>query len=123
MYKTISKFQPGYNAMTSRTDDTKMLMDIGVYLLRKGEKITLYDIACETVVLPLEGFVKLTWEEHAIEVKREDIFQQSPHCLHVCKGVEIMMEALADSEVLIQKTDNEILITFLIIESKIFMFY
>lgn len=106
MYKTIGEFQHGYNAITHRTDDTKMLMDIGVYLLRKGETIILYDIECETVVLPLEGFVQLSWEDQSKEVCREDIFQQSPHCLHVCKGIEIIIEAFAESEVLIQKTNN-----------------
>lgn len=106
MYKTIGTFQPGYNEMTHRQDDSNMLMDIGVYLLQKGETITFQDTDCETVVLPLEGSIKLSWENKSVEVIRHDVFEQSPHCLHVCKGIEIVIEAFEESELLIQKTEN-----------------
>lgn len=106
MYKTIGTFQPGYNEMTNRQGDTNMQMDIGVYLLKKGETISLQDADCETVVLPLVGSVKLSWEDSSVEVHREDVFLQSPHCLHVCKGIDVAIKAFEESEILIQKTDN-----------------
>lgn len=104
MYEKLSD-DFGYIRLTEQYDPHAM-MDIGIYHMKKRETVQLYDEVNETVVLPLEAHVRLNWENKEISVKRSSVFDEPPYCLHVAKGVEIQIESLDESYVLIQKTAN-----------------
>lgn len=108
MYKKLDDLIGGYHELTARNDETNMLMDIGIHVLEAGESITLHDSIQEMAILPLVAHVKLSWETESTSVQRQDIFTESPHCLHVCKNVKVTIEAIDRSEVLVQKTTNDV---------------
>ena len=108
MLGKLGELNKGYNVLTEMTGQHKdMLMDIGIYKMAQGKEETLLDSSSETAILLLEGKVKLEWEGHSKEIQRQSLFEEEPWCLHVSKNVEVKITGLADSEVLIQKTDNE----------------
>jgi 5-deoxy-glucuronate isomerase len=105
MYKKLTQ-DFGYIPMTTQADQDA-LMDIGIYHLQTDEEVTLLDDHCETVVLPLEASVEINWEQKRVTVSRQSLFDESPHCLHVCKGVAIHVKAIKESMILVQKTNND----------------
>lgn len=104
MYKKLTQ-DFGYIALTERSDPDS-LMDIGIYHLKAGESVTLQEELCEMAVLPLEAHVELQWETQQITVNRQSLFDEEPHCLHVSKDTIVIVNAIEDSQVLVQKTDN-----------------
>lgn len=104
MYKKLSK-NFGYIALTERSNPDS-LMDIGIYHLKAGEVVTLEDGQCEMAVLPLEAHVEMKWETQQIIVKRQSLFDEAPTCLHVSNSTTVIVKALEESQVLVQKTDN-----------------
>jgi len=84
-----------------------MLQDIGIYAIEKGKTEVLFDNSKETAILLLEGEIRLEWNGISKEIKRNNVFEEDPWCLHVPKGTNVIILALAASEVLVQKTDNE----------------
>lgn len=87
--------------------ENDMMMDIAVYRMKKGDKKTFLSATEETAVLVVLGKVSYEWNGEKKEGWRHDFINEGPYCLHACKGVEIKIEALEDSEVLVQKTDND----------------
>jgi 5-deoxy-glucuronate isomerase len=75
--------------------------------LGEGDIEVLLDGSKESAILLLEGFVRLEWNGNSQEIKRDCVFEEAPWCLHVPKGIEVTVTALANSEVLVQKTDNK----------------
>ena len=51
--------------------------------------------------------VKISWENNTEVMKRTSLFDENPSCLHVPLATEVTIEAVVDSEVLIQKTEND----------------
>lgn len=47
------------------------------------------------------------WDENLREVSRKDVFSQGPWCLHVCAGQKIMVTAVENAEILVQRTYND----------------
>ncbi len=84
-----------------------MNMTIYVKKLLKGESFTLCDDANETAVLLLSGNVIFTCNELKVEGRRENPFEKKPYCLHASKNTSFTVEALVDSEFIVQQTDNE----------------
>jgi 5-deoxy-glucuronate isomerase len=108
MYEKLGELKQGYTKITDM--DSKhpdMLQEIGIYTLAEGEAKVLFDGSKETAILLLEGKVRLEWNGKSQEIKRDSVFEEDPWCLHVPKEVEVTVTALANSEVLVQKTDNE----------------
>ncbi len=85
---------------------SEMNMTVRVKKLSAGEKLTLVSESDETAVLLLSGEVTFSWNGLCETGKRADPFERKPYCLHVCRNTEIAVTALADSEVLVQQTDN-----------------
>lgn len=106
MYEKLGELKEGYTKITDMNGKHRD-MDIGIYTLRDGKAETLSDSSKETAVLLLEGTVLLEWNGESVEVSRTCVFEENPWCLHVPKGVDVTVTALKDSEVLVQKTDNE----------------
>ncbi|CAM3885147.1 5-deoxy-glucuronate isomerase [Aeromicrobium ponti] len=108
MYEKLGELKNGYTEITNaNSKHSDMMQDIGIYKLQAKESETLADNVQETAVLLLEGAVCLEWNGNTQEIKRESVFEEDPWCLHVPKGVEVKVTALSESEVLVQKTENE----------------
>lgn len=108
MYEKLGELKEGYTAITEI--DGKhgdMQQDIGIYKLQAGKAETISETRKETAVLLLEGNVRLEWNGESVEICRGSVFEDNPWCLHVPKGIDIIVTAFTDSEVLVQKTDNE----------------
>lgn len=108
MYEKLGELQNGYTPLTDiESKHQNMLQDIGIYKLEEGKSVKLSDPFKESAILLLEGEIRLQWNNESINVKRNCVFEEKPWCLHVPKGVHVNMTALAHSEVLVQKTDND----------------
>lgn len=101
----LGELKHGYNAMT--TCESAMLMDIGYQVMNAQEKLTFKDDKKETAFVILTGEVMIYWEDQTEMMKRDSIFDENPYCLHVPAGVEVIVQANSNAEVLIQKTKNE----------------
>lgn len=108
MYEKLGELKPGYTKLTDmETKYPDMLQDIGIYTLYEGESEVLFDSQKESAILLLEGSLRLEWNGISQEIKRDSVFEENPWCLHVPKEVEVKVIALSQSEVLVQKTNND----------------
>jgi 5-deoxy-glucuronate isomerase len=82
------------------------LMDITVVKLPKGAVETRCETLKETAFLLLNGKLVIQWEDKRETVSRGSFFDEGAWCLHIPKDVKVQIEALADSEILIQGTEN-----------------
>lgn len=87
--------------------NANMLMDITLYLLEKGEKKSIIFADKECAILLLSGSVKLNWQGSSATISRKSVFAEEASCLHAPCGVNIQIEALQTSEILIQATENK----------------
>lgn len=83
-----------------------MQMDITVYRMKAGEQKTFSDPEKETAILLTEGSVTYAFEGRNETAERAGVFTAPPYCLHMCRGGEAVVTARADSEILVQATDN-----------------
>lgn len=88
-----------------------MLMNIKVKKFNADEEITLYDENCETAFLLLQGDADISWNGETKNMFRESPFKKAAYCLHVPKETEVKIKANAETEILIQQTDNDIIFT------------
>lgn len=108
MLRTLGNLKNGYNEITNMdTVCQNMKMDIGVQKMKSGEILTLRDFEKETALNLLEGKVLLKWEGKEVEAARKSVFDENPSVLHFPKEVEVLVEALQNTELLIQKTTNK----------------
>ena len=84
-----------------------MLMDIRVYRMKKGEERRFFKEKEEFAVLLLSGKIKFVYEGLEKEGSRKDVFTEGPYAVHLSKGKEVLVQALEDSEILVQCTENE----------------
>jgi len=107
LYK-LDTLNYGYNVLTEMDGKHKeMMMDIGIYKFKKGEKITFKESSKEMALLLLDGIVIMRWNGIQQRMERHSLFDEEPWCLHVPKNVAVEIEAEDISEVLIQKTVND----------------
>ncbi len=83
-----------------------MMMDIDLLYLAENTTYTVYSAEKESAVLLLEGNVVITYEDNKIDASRNSVFDENPYCLHVCRGVKIEIQALKDSDLIIEQTTN-----------------
>ncbi len=108
MLYRLDNYDYGYNVLTEMDGKHKeMMMDIGIYKFRKDEKIKLKEPSKEMALLLLEGTVIMKWNGIKHKMERHSLFDDEPWCLHLPRNLEVEVEALEESEVLIQKTDND----------------
>ena len=103
--KMGAQLKHGYNSAT--ICESNMMMDIGIQVMSAGEKLTFNEQAKEVAYVILTGEVKISWENNTEVMKRTSLFDENPTCLHVPLATEVTIEAVVDSEVLIQKTEND----------------
>lgn len=87
--------------------NAQMMMDIVIKRMKAGESFAINDPRNETAILLIQGEVRICFEGQTHECRRDDPFGQLPFAAHVCKGVNISVQALCDSEVCVQQTENE----------------
>ncbi len=98
----------GVKVLSRAGDESNdMMMNITVYRMKAGEERTFLCETEEMAVLLVLGDVTFRWENSEQRGKRVSFIQEGPHCLHVCKGIEVTVKAEADSELLVQTTENE----------------
>ena len=85
-----------------------MLMDIRVFRMKKGETRRFCSAEEEIAVLLQQGRILLSWKDESRELSRKDVFTEGLWALHVCKNIEIKVEAQVDDTViLVQRTHND----------------
>ena len=84
-----------------------MLMDVRVYRMRAGETRSFKKGGEETAVLLLQGHIVFHMNGSAVEATRAGVFTEGPWCAHVCSLCEVVVEAKADAEILVQSTKND----------------
>ncbi|MBO9128129.1 5-deoxy-glucuronate isomerase [Bacillus sp. 165] len=110
MYEKLGTLKRGYTKITDMKDKhPDMLQDIGIYSITEGETVVLLDGRKESAILLLQGEVRLEWNGSYHEIKRNSVFEEDPWCLHIPKEIEVTITAVSNSEVLVQKTDNDAL--------------
>jgi len=87
--------------------NSDMLMNIAVYRLRGGESLSFLLYTEELAVLLVQGAVTFAWGDSRESAARPGFFQCGPTCLHVCKGTAVTVVAGADSEIIVQSTEND----------------
>ncbi len=87
--------------------NAQMLMDITVCRLLPGEKLIINDRRNETAILILSGQLQLCYSGKTTEIFRGSVFTDLPYCLHFCMNEIVEIEALEESEFIIQQTNNE----------------
>ncbi len=87
--------------------NASMGMTIKVKLLLAGETLSVCSDTDETAALLLSGEVTFAWDKELRSAARRSPFDQTPYCLHVCRGTLVTISAVRDSELVIQQTDND----------------
>ncbi len=102
------EFENGVKILSRAGDaENDMMMNITAYRMAKGERRTFCCEGEEMAVLLVLGHVTFAWEDREETGLRNSFIEEGPYCLHVSCGVEVTVMALADSEVLVQTTENE----------------
>lgn len=107
MLEKLSPLVSGYNGFTEiGGKHREMLMDIGIYELSSGQEEICVDPDKESALLVLNGTVQLEWQGRKAVTRRRSLFDESPWCLHVPRGVAVRLTALSNAEVLLERTEN-----------------
>lgn len=83
-----------------------MGMDITIYRLQAGEERRFQSDYQEIAILLVEGEVTYTYENICRQVIRDHFVEDGPYCLHMSRGFQIKIQAIKDSEILVQKAEN-----------------
>ncbi|MFV0527699.1 MAG: 5-deoxy-glucuronate isomerase [Lachnospiraceae bacterium] len=83
------------------------LMDIRVYQMKAGETRTFLKEKEEMALLLFNGTITLKWDAGEKQVSRKDVFTDGLWALHVCRNIEMVVTADADSEFILQATYND----------------
>ncbi|HBR01333.1 MAG TPA: hypothetical protein DD738_01840 [Ruminiclostridium sp.] len=101
-------FKEGFNSIIEMNGNgAEMQMDVGILELTKGNAYDLFDSRKEMAILLLTGEVEFNWDGRAAFGSRQSLQDEMPYCLHVAKGTEVSVKAIANSEVYVQKTLND----------------
>ncbi|MDR0885327.1 MAG: 5-deoxy-glucuronate isomerase [Clostridiales Family XIII bacterium] len=84
-----------------------MLMDVRNYKLQAGDVRTIEKAGEEVAVLLYNGDITVSWNDKEENATRTSVFEEGPYALHVPKGTKITVKANAESEILVQATQNE----------------
>ena len=97
------------NEMILTTYDNEykeMLMDIRVYKLEEGQLRKFNKEDEEMAILLLSGNIKYKANNEEFNATRKNVFEEGPYCLHVSRNNEVIIEAKANTEILVQCTKN-----------------
>lgn len=105
---TYPKFDRDGKHVLCRTEGktAAMLQNITVYRLKAGETLELMEPKMESAILLIQGDISYFYDEKEERASRAGFLKELPTCLHVCKGMDVAVEAHSDSEILVQSTEN-----------------
>ena len=105
--KNEKGFNPGYTSIAEQHGkNSEMLFDFGILKLDAGKKEHSSETK-ERAWLLIQGKVLFEWEGNSRKGERFSCFDEAPIVLHVSNDVEVTITALEDSELCVQKIDNE----------------
>lgn len=84
-----------------------MMMNITIYRMKAGEERSFLCEHEEMAVLLVLGDLTFRWNGQTQTGHRDSFIEEGPYCLHVPKDIPVTVCANADSEVLVQTTENE----------------
>lgn len=84
-----------------------MMMNIAAYRMKAGDTRTFSCPNEEMAVLLVLGNITFQWQDRQEEGLRRSFIEDGPYCLHVSRGVAVTVKAFADSEILVQTTEND----------------
>ena len=87
--------------------ENDMMMDIRVYRMAAGEVRSFHTPSQEMAVMLVLGNITYQWADKEETGERHSFIEEGPYCLHVSKDTPVTIKALADSEVLVQCTEND----------------
>lgn len=100
------QFPLGYTAICSHEDaQQNTLMDFGILRLAANESFA-DDAPLECAYLLIQGSVTFRWEGQEQNATRKNCFDEGPFVLHVPQNVRISIQAQAESEIAVQRTEN-----------------
>lgn len=85
-------------------NDTRM--NVTLYHLGEGEKKEFNFEKEESAFLLISGDVTFEWNGQSSTASRANCFVDSAVCLQACKGTDVAIVALTNSEILVQSTEN-----------------
>ncbi len=102
------EFESGVKILSRAGDAVNdMMMNITVYRMAAGEERTFCCPCEEMAVLLVLGKISFAWDGKEELGERRSFIEEGPYCLHVSRGISVTVKALADSEVLVQSTEND----------------
>lgn len=102
------ELQYGYNEITNLTEKAPdMLMDIGIWKMKAGKVFDFFETEKETAFLLITGTIRFRWGQEIREASRQSFFEENPSVLHVPMQTSVQVDALCDTEVLMQRTINK----------------
>ncbi len=108
LIKQEEEFQYGYNSITEMNGKhQEMLMDISLLRMKRDQSEESNEKK-ERAYLLIQGEVKLEWGEgNTKTIKRDSCFTDNPWCLHLPEEMKVVITALKESELMVQKTTND----------------
>ena len=101
------EFENGVKVLSRAGDAVNdMMMNITIYRMAAGEEQTFFCETEEMAVLLVLGDVTYEWNGRRETGHRESFIEEGPYCLHASKGVQVTVHANADSEIIVQSTEN-----------------
>ncbi len=105
--KKDKPFERGFNPIAEQHGkNSEMLFDFGI-LKMANEDVYNSDEQRERAWLLIHGEVVFEWEGESYSAVRKSCFDESPVTLHVPKGICVKITASIDSEICLQKVDND----------------
>ena len=105
--KNEDGFAEGYPSISEQHGkNSELLFDFGILKI-KTENTEFSLERRERAWLLIRGRVLFEWEEKTFTAERNSCFDESPIVLHVSKDVKVRITALEESELCVQKVDNE----------------
>ncbi|MCK9191860.1 MAG: 5-deoxy-glucuronate isomerase [Sphaerochaetaceae bacterium] len=99
-------FKSGYNEIVSKDGQYKeMRLDFGILSLKRGESYSC-ELPLERAFLLISGHVTFKWENQSFNALRYCPLDDNPICLQVSKKVKVEITAELDSEICIERCEN-----------------
>lgn len=107
MVYRLNELHSGMNCICAQNGSHScMMMDVDLLKMEESESKTFYHSAKETALLLLTGKVIIKWLGNSAIMSRTSLFKENPWCIHFPSGAQIEITALAESEFIVQSTDN-----------------
>lgn len=98
----------GFNSITEMNGkNSDMMINFGILKMKDNDTWKDDSKDLERAVLLITGEVIIKWGAEQKLIKRLSCFDESPLCLHVCKGVNIEVYSKSESELAIVSADND----------------